>query len=485
MTRRLALALAAPALMASVALALGACGGSSVSDIGATQQDPVSTPATATYESPRAFAEVANRLHVYFHPFAQNRTLSGVVRIERGGELIYQGLFGQSDFETEEPITPQTRFGIASVSKTFTAHALTLLVERGEASWDDPLSKYVPDLVHARDIDLLHLVRFESGLPEIFDLIGGDAQDLSRAEYIAALNRAELLWEPGSQGVYGNTGFYMIALVVESISGASFEDFLEREFFEPLDMANTGDRFRRAGGEDEGLATPYQPGPPPDLVSAAPYASPTLALGAGSLYSTAEDLAAWGLAVIRDQFVDLDRQDYPWGWGRDEYAGHFSLNQTGMTAGYTAALYLVPEDETVVSIVNNVEFGLWNAWGGDALRILYGEAPIAATEPYDYFSAPDPDLARATEGRYQLNAERVYDIEYRADGQLYLTLNEWPVWRHMLALKNGGFQLRDFSGRVFFVDEDGDRRPDRLRHEVPEQWGADPQTYRRVETNEE
>jgi CubicO group peptidase (beta-lactamase class C family) len=464
-----------------VAIALCACDATRVSDTGAGQQDPVTLQATATYESPTSHAELGKRLHTYFRPFAQNRMLSGVVRIERGGELVYQGLFGQADFEAGEPVVPDTRFGIASISKTFTAHALTLLVERGEASWDDPLSKYVPDLVHARDIKLLHLVRFESGLPEIFDLIGGDDRDLTREEYIAELNRADLLWEPGSEGAYGNTGFYMIALVIESVSGTSFEEFLNHEFFEPVGMKNTGDRSRLAGLEDDGLATPYQPGPPPALLHAAPYASPTLSLGAGSLYSTGKDLAAWGLAVARDRFVDLDQQDYPWGWGRDEYAGRSSLNQTGMTSGFTAALYVVPEDETVVSIVNNVEFGLWNAWGGDALRILYGEAPIAATKPYDYLPAPDPKLARAAEGRYRMNEERVFDVAYRADGQLYMTLNEWPVWRHMLPLRDGGFQLRDFTGQVFFVDEGEDGQPDLLRHVPPDHWGGDPEIYRRVE----
>ena len=463
-----------------VALALCACNATDISRTEA-RRSSASGQISPTYESPEAHTELGRSLHEYFGPFAQNRTLSGVVRIERGGELIYQGLFGLADLDEASPVAPDTRFGIASISKTFTAHALTLLVERGDAAWDDRLSKYVPELVHAPSIELLHLVRFESGLPEIFDLIGGDDRHLSRDEYISALNEADLLWEPGSNGAYGNTGFYMIALVVEAASGVSFEEFLRVEFFQPLEMSNTGDRIRLARRSDDGLATPYQPGPPPDLIRPAPYASPTLALGAGSLYSTAEDLAAWGLAVARSRFVDLGEQDYPWGWGRDDYAGRLSLNQTGMTAGYTSALYVVPEDETVVSIVNNVEFGLWNAWGGDALRILYGEAPIAASEPYDFLQAPDPVLARAAEGRYRMNKERVFDVEYREDEQLYMTLNDWPVWRHMLALTDGSFQLRDFTGRVTFADESGDGVPDILSHQPPAHWGDEPQVYRRTE----
>jgi len=416
--------------------------------------------------------EIGERVTEYVRPLVENREFSGVIRIERGGELLFEDAWGYADFDREERHNTDGRFSIASVSKTLTAAAVVKLESEGEISFDEPVGSYLPDFEHGDEITVLHLLRFESGLAEI-----ETDRPLTGAELLEEIGSRPLEFDPGTEERYGNSGYNVLAILVEEITLNPFGAYLNEAFFEPLGMDETGLRSD-LDSEEEILVSPHKPGPPPDLVFKAPYSNPFSAIGSGALYSTAEDLARWGLAAARNEIIDFDRLQYPWGWGTTQIEGHQGLSQTGMHSGFTSSLQVFPEEEIVIVMLNNIEAGMWGDWAKDLSRIVFGAEPLMEHEPYDYLDTL-PDGARVDyPGRYELNRNRFVEIR-EADGSLWLHLNGVEIGHHLLPLEEGGYQLRDFTGRIYFNrSEEGEVAS--LTWELPQVWDALDETYRRT-----
>ena len=416
--------------------------------------------------------EIERRLTEYVRPLVENREFSGVIRVERGGELLFEDAWGYADVEDEEPHTTGGHFSIASVSKTLTAAAVVKLESEGEISFDEPIGSYLPDFEYGDEITVRHLLRFESGLAEI-----ESDRPLSSDELLDAIGSRPLEFEPGTEERYGNSGFNVLAILVERVTLKPFGEYLREAFFEPLGMDDTGLRSELED-EEETLVSPHRPGPPPELVFKAPYSNPFSAIGSGALYSTAEDLARWGLAAARNEIIDFNRLRYPWGWGTTEIEGHQGLSQTGMHSGFTSSLQVFPEQDIVIVMLNNIEAGMWGDWAKDLARIVFGTSPLMEHEPYDYLESLPEDALSDYPGRYALNRNRFVEIREES-GNLWLHLNGVEIGHYLLPLEEGGYQLRDFTGRIYFNRSENGAVVS-LTWELPEVWDALDETYRRT-----
>ena len=414
---------------------------------------------------------LTKRIDAYLLPLESNREFSGVVRVVKSGEVVYNGVFGHADIEEESPHSLDDRFAIASITKAFTAAAIIKLKDEGHLNYDDFVGEHIPGFSHGDEIQIRHLLRFESGLSDF-----ETDEQLSSSELLDEIGSRPLEFTPGSDSKYGNAGFDVLAIVVEQISGLSFDEYLKIAFFNTLDMKASG--LRRALPSDEDvLVAPHVPSAPPNLITKVSYFNPFNMFGAGGMYSTAEDLSNWGISIIRKQLVDVWKEDYPWGWGRTEIAGHSGLSQTGMQPGFTSSIQIFPEEELVIVLLNNIESGMWTGWGADVARIYFGVEPIISHEPYDYLSAPSEEALRYYQGRYELRPDRYVDIRAR-EGQLWLHLNDHHVGRYMLPLRDGGFQMRDFTGRIYLHSTKGGNA-DSLTWKLPASWNAEDEVYLR------
>ena len=164
------------------------------------------------------------------------------------GEIISKGAVGFRNFETKEPITEDTIFQLASVTKQFTAAAVMLTVRRGLISLDDDITKFFPELEKYKGATVRHLLTHTSGIPDYFD----DADwfiDIWKKENRVPDNpeivrflletEAEPYGAPGETFQYSNTGYNLLAEIVERVTGTEFEDFLKQNIFEPAGMTNT------------------------------------------------------------------------------------------------------------------------------------------------------------------------------------------------------------------------------------------------------
>lgn len=413
--------------------------------------------------------KLAKHIDAYLQPLEVNREFSGVVRVVKGNEVLYNEVFGHADIEKEIAHSLDSRFAIASITKAFTAAAIVKLKDEGHLTYDDYVGEHLPGFAHGDEIQVRHLLRFESGLADF------ETDDhLSSAELLEEIGSRPLEFSPGSESKYGNAGFDVLAILVEQISGLSFDEYLQEAFFNTIGMSASGLRKALASDQDV-LVAPHVPSAPPNLITKTSYFNPFNMFGAGGMYSTAEDLSLWGMSIIKKQLVDVWKEDYPWGWGRTEIAGHSGLSQTGMQPGFTSSIQLFPEEELVIVLLNNIESGMWTGWGADIARIYFGEEPVISHEPYEYLNAPPNEALRYYQGRYKLRPDRYVDIKAR-DGQLWVHLNDYHVGRYMLPLSDGGFQMRDFTGRIYF-HKTGAEYADSLTWKLPASWNAEDEVY--------
>lgn len=171
------------------------------------------------------------------------------VIVLQNGKVKFLSGYGLADIRRQTPINERIVFNLASVSKQFTAVAIMKLVEKGKLSLDDSLTSLLPKFKSLKDaerIKVRHLLTHTSGLPSYLDIFGANGERLrpgfmpANSDVIDALTgRRRLTFTPGSQFKYSNSGYVVLAQIVEARSGMRFADFMKQTFFVPLGMRNT------------------------------------------------------------------------------------------------------------------------------------------------------------------------------------------------------------------------------------------------------
>jgi CubicO group peptidase (beta-lactamase class C family) len=300
------------------------------------------------------------------------------VLVLRDGKTRFKKSYGLAELETKRRATPRTNYRLASVSKQFTATAVLLLASRGQLSLDDTLPKFFPDFpAYGREIRVRHLLNHSSGLLDYEDFVPRDAAEpVLDAGVLAILQRQDRTYfAPGSAFRYSNSGYALLALIVEKVSGRAFAEFLHRNIFSPLGMRHTQMNLRdawrkspRAFGysrRDAGWERTDQ-----SLTS--------YVLGDGGIYSSLEDLARWEreLAAPRLLRAETLRQamsstiearalaedraaaageplGYGYGWFVGTYRGLPVVWHGGSTRGFRTHILRIPGRRLAVIILTN------------------------------------------------------------------------------------------------------------------------------------
>jgi len=325
--------------------------------------------------------------------------------IVQGGELVYARGYGQATLEYDVPITPQTVFHMASVSKQFTAFAIALLHEEGKLSLNDDIREHLPELADfGQPITIRHLVHHISGLRDQWNLLalaGWRLDDvITREQIMGLLERQEALnFPPGDQYTYCNSGYTLMAEIVSRLSGKPFPEWMKERVFEPLGMQSTlfyDDHERIVLNR----AYSYEKTDDGYKKSVLSYAN----VGATSLFTTVEDMAKWSnhfrdpvvgsektLALMHERGILNAGDTIPYAFGQvvGEHGGRPTVSHGGADAGYRTHFVRFPEDDLAIIVLSN--FASSNP-GGVAYRvadILFGEE-AAAIEPANSEQQPGP-----------------------------------------------------------------------------------------------
>lgn len=399
---------------------------------------------------------VEERVDEVFADIAGPKSPGCALSVMRDGAMVYRRGYGMANLEYGVPITPSSVFHIASTSKQFTAMAVALLVRDGEVSWDDDVRDYVPevpDLGHR--ITLRHLVHHTSGLRDQWELLimagwRWEADLVTQDDVLDLLSRQRALnFEPGAEMLYCNTGFTLLAAVVERVSGKSLREFARERIFEPLGMEDThfhDDHQRIVENRAYGYSRDRTSG---ELKISIPDFA---IVGATSLFTTVEDLARWdrsfytatvgGPAVLRDllqrgTLADGEELDFGKGLIHSTYRGLPAVSHGGADAGYRSQLFRFPEQRFSVAVLCNfpssdptgrarkvadiylAEVFPEPAEGGTGDQDGSGAAEPGATEPSGagdetlaalagYYLSPESDIGLRVvleEGRLRLGSE--------------------------------------------------------------------------------
>ncbi len=317
-------------------------------------------------------ADPEDRIDLVFEPWSARGAPGCAVSVMRGGEILFAKGYGDANLEYDVPIAPAAVFHVASVSKQFTAMAVALLVADGRISWDDDVRRYVPELPDFGDtITLRHLAHHTSGIRDQWSLLqmagwrwGGDV--VTQDDVLDLLSRQTAVhFPPGSDYLYSNSGYTLLAVVVERTSGQTLREFTAARLFEPLGMTRTTFRDdhamlvrNRAYAYERDRAGGYRLSIPDFAV-----------VGASSLFTTVQDLARWnrnfrtgevgGRGVLRQlqepgALAGGARISYGFGLAHGMHRGHRTIGHGGTDAGYRSEFLRFPDHDLGVAVLCNV-----------------------------------------------------------------------------------------------------------------------------------
>jgi CubicO group peptidase (beta-lactamase class C family) len=338
--------------------------------------------------------------------------VSGYLTVARDGQVLFARAYGKANRAQRRAADADTRFQIGSLTKQFTAAAIAQLAERKLLRLDDPIRKYLPHYPPIGDTITIHqLLTHTSGIPEYEAddaLMKARGRPHTHAEVLASFQHKPLDFKPGERFSYSNSGYVVLGLILEKVSGQSYEDYLREHLLGPAGMLRTGTLDPL---DDADTAVGYVADAREALVPA-PSFDASISFAAGALRSTAHDLILWdralaGVTLVGDaekqRMFAPDKGDYACGWNVSHEAGRVVLWHEGRVDGFTSYLGRVPEERLVVIALFNNE-GLEPAKIAlPVLRMALTGQPVEPPQERSY-STLDPAAIGAIAGDYRLSA---------------------------------------------------------------------------------
>jgi len=311
----------------------------------------------------------ADHVDDYIKAELKKQNIPGLsMAVVKNGKVVKAAGYGLANIELSVPATPNTVYQLASITKQFTATAMMLLVEDGKLGPDDKISKHLSNAPPAwRDVTVRHLLNHTSGIKSytsLPDFNKNPRKDYTHDELIALVSGLPLEFEPGARFRYNNSGYFLLGVILENVSGQRYGDFLEERIFKRLGMDQT--RVNDLSVIIPNRATGYASRD--GRLSNGEYVSPTQPFAAGALISTVRDMAKWDAALYTEKLLSRssleqmwipttlnDGSSYPYGfgWALSETKTRKYIEHGGGIPGFSTQITRWVDDGlTVVVLVN-------------------------------------------------------------------------------------------------------------------------------------
>lgn len=316
---------------------------------------------------------------------------NGTALAARKGEIIFKKGYGFANYEFDVPNKPGIKFRIGSISKQFTAALIMLLVEEGKIRLDGKITDYLKD--YRKDtgdkVTVSQLLSHTSGIKSYTAMPNVWSDSLrnhyDKKYFIKHFHSGDIEFEPGSKFSYNNTGYYLLAAIAEEVTGESFADLIRNKIIEPAGLENTGVETEKeiaiknmAQGYIKRMEVVYRD----------PYIFMPNAMGAGSMYSTVEDMFKWDLALRANTVLKKESKEkiftpnlanYGYGWmivktpknsGKDSVT---VITHGGGINGFNTIVMSVLEDGRYVALFNNTGVVPLTEMARKIMKIMDGE----------------------------------------------------------------------------------------------------------------
>jgi CubicO group peptidase (beta-lactamase class C family) len=405
--------------------------------------------------------EIAARADEYVTAAMRVNRFSGSVLVARDGRPLIKKGYGMANYELDVANTPQTVFRIGSLTKAFTATAVMMLQERGKLRIDDPICSHLSDCPAAwQPVTIKHLLMHTSGIlsfTELPDYPKTMALGVTHDSQIAKFRDKPLEFNPGEKYKYSNSGYYLLGVIIERVSGRPYADFLQENIFQPAGMASSGyDSSRRIiKNRASGYTTQSE-----SLVNALPI-DMSIPFAAGAVISTAEDLLRWDQALYTekllsrksfDEMFTPSKEERGYGWAIRRRFERQVIEHDGGVNGFSASLSRFPADRVVVIVLGNNATVASRTIANDLSAIVFG-APYTVPQERRSMTLDAGALAKFV-GQYQfppdaaLAANAVHTVTIE-NGRLMRQVNETPKVE-LLAASDTEFFPKGVDAEVIF-----------------------------------
>lgn len=402
------------------------------------------------------------------------------VLVYNKGSVLFKKGYGVADSGSKEAITTSHKFCIGSITKQFTAMATLLLEEQGRLSIKDPIHKYLPDYPHRdKTITIENLLTHTSGMIDVFENQNWYSmweRELTPEEFVDVFKNDSLLTEPGTAYHYSNFGYAVLGLIIEKVSGLSLSDFLKQNIFIPLGMNNTS--IPKTGDAIANLAKGYfsddkgvQPANPINL---------SHLYGAGSIFTTADDLLKWYLwlgkrykngdvqvkrALSEFTFKNGNKSNNGYGMMLFKVHGKPAAGNNGGMLGYTNYTLWMYEDDLIIVLLSNHRYegnesSMASRFDVNQKALRVAESVMGkSSQLFDpksvvYINIPPATLEKYT-GMYKIGDTDTYRIISLSGNQLYSKISKGGTRLAINPVSDKIFYSATGSKFEFVFDKEG------------------------------
>lgn len=372
-----------------------------------------------------------------FAPFDRTSRPGCALGVGREGHPVYLRGYGMADLQNGMPIRPQSIFHVASISKQFAAFAVALLAREGKLSLDDEVRKYIPELPdYGAKLTIRHLIYHTSGIRDHWEILGlagwrYPADLFTQRDVLDAVIRQKALnFAPGDEWMYSNSGYALIAMIVERVSGKTLRDYSDEKMFRPLGMTMTHVH------DDHAMVVPGRTSAYESEAGQWKISIPNFDThGATSLFTTVEDLLKWEDNFVTAKVGDrglLDEAEtsarlndgtptnYGLGISIETFRGAKAFGHGGADAGYRADVVRFPAYRLAIAVTCSFAEATPNVYARAVAAILLGDRLEPTTaKPAGPVTVPPARLAQIA-GVYQSpKSDQAFKFGVK-DGQLIL-----------------------------------------------------------------
>ena len=437
----------------------------------------------ATAPAPPSDAIVVQRVDEYMQAEMRANSFSGTILLARKGAPIVAKGYGPANAEWDIPNTPRTKFRLGSITKQFTSMAVMQLQQQGKLKVQDPVCQYLapcPDTWKA--ITIHHLLTHTSGIPSYTNSPSYMATMMvpkTVDQMVAGFRDLPLEFEPGSQFKYDNSGYFLLGVLLEKVTGQPYARVLQDQIFTPLGMRDSGYDttarilpMRASGYSRQGT----------DITNA-PYLDMVQPFAAGALYSTVEDLLKWDQALYTDQLLLNDarsamftpfKSDYAYGWQAPapspQTLGRKQLAHGGGINGFSTMIVRLPDENVTSIVLSNVQQAQTGRIARDLLAILFGQpyqVPVVRT-----VAKVDPKAYDAYVGQYQLAPTFILTVTREGDRLMTQATGQGKL--EVFPESDTKFFLTVVDAQITFVKDDSGK----VTHLILHQGGRDQKATR-------
>jgi CubicO group peptidase (beta-lactamase class C family) len=398
--------------------------------------------------------------------------------VSKNGDILLKKAYGLADIGYKVPVSIITKFRIGSITKQFIATSILKLQEEGKISITDKLSKFIPDFPRGDEVTIHHLLTHTSGIHSFTgrpDFMETATAKINPEKMIDIIKSDKYDFNPGDDFEYNNSGFFILGYLIEKITGKPYGEYLKETFFDPLGMKNTGVHASNLILENE--ATGYSTGN--GTFEKAINWDMSRAGGAGSLYSTVEDLYLWNEAVFNGKVLNdeslkaaftsvtlnngkkPDDMDYGYGWAFWNIRDIRFIGHGGGLNGFLSQLSRQPEEKLTVMVLTNctpaqegktpdqianaiAEYMLWQKMGQQLSYVTdttFSKKDLKKYEGhYDYGNAAVLTVTAEEDALYaQMTGQARFEIFPKGNDEFY-----WKVVEARIKfLKNNAGEITD------------------------------------------